>query len=102
MSDLIVTFTRAIVDPPRAAIVPLEVARQARSEVVPIGTGGDTTTAAAAAGENVISLLAEADCWIDIGEDPEAAVGTSRKMLEGERLQFWAQLGDKVSVIAVE
>ena len=101
MADLIITYTRAVSDPPRNQIIPLEVGSDVETEVEVIGGSSVATTAAANAQRRIASLLAGADCWIAIGAAPTAvaAGATCRKMLAGERLQFLLTPGEKVAVI---
>lgn len=99
MANLVVTFTAAPVDVPRVNIIPLERGSVADTEQIVIGAGSVAGAKAATGERSVVSLLAEADCWIAIGSAPVAAAGSGRKMLSGERLQFWCEVGDKVAAI---
>jgi len=99
MADLIITYTGALSDPPRNQIVPLEKGADIETEVEVIGGSSVATTAVATAQRRIASLLAGADCWVMIGLTPVAVAGSGRKMLTGERLQFWLEVGHKVAVI---
>lgn len=105
MAFLIVTFTRAGSD------LPVMSGRIARTEKLLITSGqtdpvvgnlvcdpGDNNQ------ENVVDLLAEAACWVEIGEnpaadDPSGGMGASFKLKEGERMQRFVVKGDRVSVV---
>lgn len=107
MAYLIVTFGRAGGDVP--------VMRGANQRTEKLSIDAATTDPAPATemvadagsnyGENVVDLIAEAKCWVEIGPDPDAGdsgsgIGNSFVMLLGERRQYSIAKGDKVSVVA--
>lgn len=104
MSNLIVTFCRALGSPP------VIVGRNCRSEAIAIGSSATLGDMVCDAGsnheENVADLYAEADCWVDIATAPIAEIPgtdpwiTSFFMATGERTQRTIAKGDRVSVIA--
>lgn len=104
MADLIVTFTKISAPSPLYSD-PLEIGSMARCEAINIGADSACSTLAAAAGEDIISLLANADCWIAIGAKPRAAavvagaIGVGRKLLSGTDSQFAVSIGDKIAVV---
>lgn len=99
MADLIVTFTRAVPDPPRAVQLPVVVGRSARTEVIAIaGTAADGTLAAVA-GEHIVTLEAGADCWVAIGTSPDPDSTNRHPLKIGVLRPFWVELGDIVAVI---
>lgn len=105
MPYLHVTFSRAVPTVPAGVSLdlPIAVGRYAASERLDIGSDTDPhVSAAASADDYIVELLAEANCWVEIGENPSPSVGgaTSRKLLANERLQYWVLPGDKVGVRA--
>jgi hypothetical protein len=97
MADLIVTYTTALAAVSRPA--PVESGEDERTETIEIGAESAAGTLTAADGEFIVSLLAEADCWVKIGADPTAVAGSGRKLLEGERAQYSIRPGSRVAVI---
>lgn len=101
MSNLVVTFGRALGNPP------IMMGRSCRTESVLIGSGGELSDMVCDPsdnhGENACELLAEADCWVCIGAAPTAAAPGSDptdsfKMLTGERVNRTLVKGDRVAV----
>lgn len=109
MANLVVTFTTAFPTPARARDVPIAVGSVARSELVDIGsqsTGAGESTFSAAAGEDVVELTADIDCWVSIGAapDPDHASDGSRQahFLKADvPYAFWVAEGEKIAVIEV-
>lgn len=98
MSDLIIEFTDAVREHP------VEYGRKVRTQVlvIPASTEEAETSLAAAAGQNIVDIYAEAACWISIGTDPDPESLTARRyMAAGERRQFWIDTGEKVGVVPV-
>lgn len=100
MATLIVTFTH--VDASRHYDAPLAKGSSARTETITMPATGALT---AAAGEDVVELLADADCWVAIGTAPDSGIasdgtGAARKLLSGTPYQFHVEPGDKVAVEA--
>lgn len=101
MAKLWVTFGRARSNPPL-------MDGSGRTEGLDIGSETSTTMIAGTAGlrgEDACELVAEADCFVSIGDDPEAEVpagpgSSSFPMKSGERLNRGLKAGDKISVIA--
>lgn len=103
MASLKVTFGRALSN------VPIMLGRNRRTELVEISASPVSGTMICDPtdnnNENAADLQAEAACWVEIGESPEAnAPGTdpdtnSFYMAAGERLQCAIVKGDRVSVI---
>jgi hypothetical protein len=100
MARLVIEFTSASPDPMR--INTIERGDRCRLEIIDLATTEDGVSGAAAGEENVIDLFAEAACWVQIGEDPEAvAEGENCRFLnEGERRQFEVSPGQRVAAIA--
>lgn len=104
MADVIVTFGRALGNPPVMQGNPRRTVTLTIS-----GTAATTSIAAGDVagnrGENIVDLLAGADCWVEIGPDPTAAAPSSAPenrswpMKSGERMQMNVDEGDKVSII---
>lgn len=94
---LIVTFSRADSE----SDLPLENGR-CRSETI---TVPNTSTLEANGGDNVVTLLADEDCWVSIGPvsqhaADDANAGSNRRPLAtGVALQFRVRAGDKVEVV---
>lgn len=107
MASLYVTFSSAFPAPAKARNVPLAVGSMARTEVLEIpsqSTGPSTGTLSAAAGEDVVELLSEQDCWVAIGAapDPDAVSGgaTLGRLIKADLpYQFAVATGDKVAVL---
>lgn len=101
MANLVVTFRRALGNPP------VMVGRNARSESIAIGASSAPGTLVCDPsdnnGESCVDLYAGAACWVKIGPGtPVAAANTtSFFMAEGERLQFSLVKDDRVAVIQV-
>lgn len=103
MSNVYVTFGRALGSPP------VLVGDNRRTEIIAIGGTATSGTLVCDAGshhqENTADILAEAACWVEIGQNPTATPPgtdpdtTSFYMAAAERLQFSIVKGDKVSVI---
>lgn len=102
MSTLTVTFTTAFPSPPRAVSAPVPVGSSARTEIITMDGTGVLT---AAAGETVVELTADADCFAAIGTapDPSAASDGTRAahfLKSGLPYTFWVEEGHKVKVEA--
>ena len=98
MADLIVTFGRSLGGK-------LEYGPDARTELVTIAVDHAETTLETNGAEDVITVYAQADCWVSIGKIPnaeEADVGANRRFIkEGKERQFASNgAGIKVSVKA--
>lgn len=94
MANLIVTFGKSLGGK-------LEYGADARTEELEI-TGGHTETGLVASGaEDVVTLYAQADCWVVLASNPDAEaadVGANRRfMKEGWQRQFAATSGMKVA-----
>ena len=98
MADLIVTFGRK--DEEGA----LELAGGARSEAVVIDGTKRTSTLTAGGGDSVLTLFAEADCWVSVAvtaDGPDAENANKRRFLAADAMRrFGCKSGDVVSVIA--
>lgn len=70
MATLIATYSRAFPNVVDEQIASVAVGAGARSEAISIPGTGDLI---AASGETVVVLLADADCWVAIGPDPDTA-----------------------------
>jgi hypothetical protein len=70
MATLIATYSRAFPNVFGSQVVDVAVGAAARSEEIAIP---DTGTLTAAAGETVVVLLADADCWVAVGPTPDAS-----------------------------
>lgn len=99
MATLIVTYShingRNTFNPPVAQ------GAGVRTETLTIPATGTLT----AATEQVVELLADADCWVAIGAAPDAGVATdgtaaARKLTAGVPYAFSVAEGDKVAVEA--
>jgi hypothetical protein len=100
--SLIVTFTSAV--PLQSLASPVPIARGSGCRTHLIAVGG-TTTAGALSGavtEQIATIFAQENCWVNIGPTPVAVVGGSGcwYMASGERLDFHLAVADKVAVIA--
>lgn len=108
MADLIVTFGRASGDPPvmYGSGRRTEVLAIAASATDPVVTAMSSDDSPGHRSENVVDLYAGADCWVEIGVDPVAAVpdappaNKSFFMKSGDRHQAYLRSGEKVSVVA--
>lgn len=99
MATLIVTFSH--VDASRDYDAPLAKGSAARTETLTM----PAESSAALAGEDVVELLADADCWVAIGSAPDASIatdgtGAARKLLSGTPYQFHVETGDRIAVEA--
>lgn len=100
MSTLIVTFSR--IDGSHHYIAPVAKGANVRTETITMdGTGA----LSAEAGEGIVELLADADCWVAIGANPDATIatdgtGAARKLLSGTHYTFHVSTGDTVAVEA--
>jgi len=104
MADYLhITFGRAIGSPP---LMVAATQRSTKLEIVAGETDSAITTLAADDTDNAVDLLAELDCWVDIGQGADAGEPgvdgriSSFRMATGERLQKIVDEGDKVSVVA--
>ncbi|MBZ9705397.1 hypothetical protein LB543_01465 [Mesorhizobium sp. ESP7-2] len=70
MSSLIVTYSRAFPNVFGSQVVDVAVGAGARSEIITMPAAG---ALAAQAGEGVVVLLADADCWVAVGPAPDTA-----------------------------
>ncbi|TGQ69507.1 hypothetical protein EN829_015095 [Mesorhizobium sp. M00.F.Ca.ET.186.01.1.1] len=70
MATLIVTYSRAFPNVFGSQVVPVAVGADARSEAVTMPGSSDLT---AAPGEGIVVLLADADCWVAVGPDPDTS-----------------------------
>jgi hypothetical protein len=100
MATLIVTYSH--VDASRDYDAPLAKGSAARTETITMPATGTLT---ATAPEDVVELLADADCWVAIGSAPDSTIatdgtGSARKILSGTPYQFHVVTGDKVAVEA--
>src|SRR5262245_8111471 len=99
MASLFVTFSRHI----NTAGAPIMDGSKARSFEL---TMPATSSFSAAAGENVIRLVADAACWVAIHTAPIAAIPTSTTstrtfyLPSGQSLELAVETGEKVAVIA--
>lgn len=71
MSQLVVTFSR--VDSSRVYDAPVAKGSDIRTEVITMDGVGSLV---AEAGEEIVELIADADCWVAIGVDPASDVDT--------------------------
>lgn len=96
MATLIVTYSR--INASHHYVAPVAQGSNVRTESITIpGTGSLT----ASAPEEIVELLADADCWVAIGAAPDASVqASSRKLVAGLPFQFSVSHGDKVDVEA--
>ncbi|MEK9752498.1 MAG: hypothetical protein VW338_04705 [Rhodospirillaceae bacterium] len=73
MATLYVNFSRAALG--EETFVPVPYGPAARSEMIDIGGTSEVGDISAAAGEDVIEVYADTDCWIQIGAAPVATAG---------------------------
>lgn len=107
---LAVTFTRVVPSQGRVHLIPVVRGSAARTELIELVTDSAVGQLAAEAGEDVVVLDCDVDCWVAIGPDPVAAVPVDvasdgqavgvHKVIAGQRTPFGVDLGDKVAVIA--
>lgn len=100
MATLIVTFSR--IDTSAGYVAPIAQGSNVRTETITMPATGTLTCSAP---EEVVELLADADCWVAIGPTPDSTIatdgtGTARKLLSATPYQFSVQIGDKVAVEA--
>lgn len=103
MSTLTVTFTTAFPSPPRAVSAPVAVGSAARTEDITMPGSGSLS---AAAGDTIVELTADADCWVAIGANPDASAASdgtraAHKLISGVTVSYWVEAGDSVAVAAV-
>ena len=102
---LIVTFGTVFpASDPQHVHAPVMVGNAARTERIVMASASVGSTPgllACVAGENIVDIYAQADCWIQIAAVPVAETegATSRFMASGERMQFWIETGHKVAGI---
>lgn len=99
MPSLIVTFSR--IDATHHYVAPVANGSGARTETLTM----PAESSAAAAGEEIVELLADADCWVAIGATPDTTIatdgtGAARKLLADTAYQFRVAAGDIVAVEA--
>ena len=96
MASVYVTFTDAVREHP------VIHGKKGRTEVLDIeaNTAEDETVLDAAAGENIVSIYAEAACWVAIGAAPDATSSNRHFCAAGERRDFWIETDHKVSIIS--
>ncbi|ESY82450.1 hypothetical protein X740_04435 [Mesorhizobium sp. LNHC221B00] len=70
MATLIVTYSRAFPNVFGSQVVDVAVGAAARSEEI---TMPNTGTLTVEAGETIVVLLADADCWVAVGPAPDTA-----------------------------
>jgi hypothetical protein len=105
MANLIVTFTSARPSPAQDNPAPVMVGSMARTEIIeiPSSSDGDTSSALEAEdNENIVSLYAEAACWVAVGTTPavETTDGAYGHFIPAETpVQLWVEEGEKVAVI---
>lgn len=101
MARLIVTFSR--IDSSKVYDPPVAKGSDIRTEIL---TMPGTTTMAAEAGEEIVELLADADCWVGIGSAPSSDIstdgtGASARFLKANvPYTFSVSEGDKVAAEA--
>lgn len=93
MATLVVTFSK--IDASHHYVAPIAKGAGVRSETLTLPATGTLT---AQAGEEIIELLADADCTVNIGPAPAATANVSRRLKANIPYQFSAALGDKVAV----
>lgn len=99
MATLIVTFSH--INGRRTFNPPVAQGSNVRTETLTMPATG----ALVAAGEHIIELLADADCWVAIGAAPDPAIatdgtGAARKLRANIPYSFDVSDGDKVAVEA--
>ncbi|AZV21487.1 hypothetical protein [Mesorhizobium sp. M7A.F.Ce.TU.012.03.2.1] len=94
MATLIVTLSR--IDASRDYDAPVAQGSGCRTETITMPADGGLT----AAGEEIAELLADADCWVAIGDDPDVESADRRKIKADIPYTFGIQSGEKVAVKA--
>jgi len=98
MATVTVTFTRGNMNDVDADIGSIAIGAAARSEVITLPGTGDLE---AAPEEDVVELLASADCWVAIGGDPDpadnAGVRNAHFLKANLPYQYYVDSGDKVA-----
>lgn len=101
MATLIATYSRAFPNTFGNQVSDVAIGAAARSEAI---TMPDTGALTAAAGETIVVLLADADCWVAVGPDPSTAeAGGARAawpVPAGSPYPLLVAPGDKVAVEA--
>ena len=99
MATLIVTYSR--IDGSHHYVAPVAQGSNVRTETLTMPATG----ALAAIDEEIVELLADADCWVAIGSAPDSGIatdgtGAARKLKADTPYQFHVRTGDKVAVEA--
>lgn len=104
MADIIVTFS----DASRDDDLPVD-SGVGRTESVAIGGAAAQTTLTAGSKDNIVNILAGANCWVSIGDPNNNALknavasstaGSNRRaMSSGQEKQFHVKQGHAVAVI---
>lgn len=101
MARLVVTFSR--IDSSKVYDAPVAKGSDIRTEIV---TMPGNTAMVAEAGEEIVELTADEDCWVAIGTDPEGVTtegsGDSRLIKAGIPYTFSIAAGESVSVVSDE
>lgn len=99
MATLTITFTGAFPDVRAGAAGNLARGTGARSEVI---TLPDISSLLAVSGDSAVELLADADCWVAIGVDPDPAAATdgtraAHFLVGGLPYQYHVAVGESVA-----
>lgn len=101
MATLIATYSRAFPNVFGSSVVDVAVGAAARSEAITIPATGALV---AAAGETIVVLLADDDCWVAVGPDPDTAEADGARAAwpvpAGMPFPLLIAPGDKVKVEA--
>ncbi|RUV75914.1 MAG: hypothetical protein EOR30_17110 [Mesorhizobium sp.] len=100
MATLIVTFSK--IDGSHHYVAPVAQGANCRTETITMPATGALS---AAATEEIVELLADADCWVAISSDPDSTIatdgtGTARKIKANIPYTFGIRDGEKVAVEA--
>ncbi|TIX27292.1 hypothetical protein [Mesorhizobium sp.] len=91
MATLIVTLSR--IDASRDYDAPVAQGSGCRTEIITMPADGNLT----ASGEEIVELLADADCWVAVGDDPDADSADRRKLKADIPYTFGIHDGQKVA-----
>lgn len=105
MANLEITFGRHV-NTPGAPVLDGSKSRKFVLEIAETSDGDTVSTFSAAAGENIIRIVAGAACYVDIGAAPEVVLPNSSTGTRGfyigsaQTLELAVEQGEKVAVIA--
>lgn len=94
MATLVVTLSR--IDASRDYDAPVAQGSGCRTESITMPASGNLV----ANGEEIVELLADADCWVAVGTVPDANSADRRKLKADVPYTFGIHDGEKIAVLA--